>query len=149
MKINIKATGMELTPAIASYVNKKISSVGKYLEKENVDPVAQVEVGKSTQHHKSGNVFRAEIHITGGGLDLYAVSEMGDLYAAIDVVRDEIVHNAVQSKGKRETLARKSAEMMKNMMKGLTLSTTRGFYWGIERLKFKNLRNFKGFKKKL
>ena len=149
MKINIKATGMELTPAIASYVNKKISSVGKYLEKENVDPVAQVEVGKSTQHHKSGNVFRAEIHITGGAFDLYAVSEMGDLYAAIDVVRDEIVHNAVQSKGKRETLARKSAEMMKNMMKGLTLSTTRGFYWGIERLKFKNLRNFKGFKKKL
>ncbi len=119
MKINIKATGIELTPAISGYVEKKISHIEKYLDKKSgPDVVAQVEVGKSTRHHKAGNVFRAEVHITGAGLDLYAVSEMEDLYAAIDVVKDEIVHNLLQLKGKRETLARKGAKMMKSIMKG-------------------------------
>ena len=118
MKINIKATGIELTQAISNYVYKKISSIEKYLDKSNTDVIAQVEVGRSTRHHKTGNIFRAEVHITGMGLDLYAVSEMEDLYAAIDVVKDEIVHNVVQSKGKRQTLAKRGAGMMKNIMKG-------------------------------
>ena len=122
MKINIKATGIELTPAISDYVNKKVSSIEKYLNKGTNDAVAQVEVGRSTQHHKSGNIFRAAVHITGSGFDLYAVCEMGDLYAAIDVVKDEIVRNAVQLKDKRKTLARRGAEMVKNMMKGITNS---------------------------
>jgi putative sigma-54 modulation protein len=120
MKINIKATGIELTPAISSYVNKKIFSIEKYFDKGNKDVVAQVEVGKSTHHHKAGNVFRAEAHITGRGLDIYAVSEMEDLYAAVDIVKDEMIHGVVQSKGKRQTLARRGAEMIKNMMKGIT-----------------------------
>ena len=124
MKINIKATNMELTPAIATYVEKKISSIAKFFD-HNPDAVAQVEVGKSTQHHKSGEIFRAEVHITGAGLDLYAVSAMEDLYAAIDVVKDEIVHNAVQLKGRRQTLTRKGAEMMKNIMKGIINSFKR------------------------
>lgn len=120
MKINIKATGIELTQAISNYAQKKVSHIEKYFSGDSTDAVAQVEVGKSTRHHKTGNVFRAEIHITGAGIDLYAVSEMDDLYAAIDIVKDEIVHNIVQLKGKRETLARRGANMMKNIMKGIT-----------------------------
>ena len=139
MKINIKATGIELTPAISAYVEKKISSIEKFGGKAT-NATALVEVGKSTRHHKSGDVFRAEVHITGGGLDLYAVSETNDLYAAIDIVKDEIVHNMLQLKGKRETLARKGAGLMKNMMKGLSDSTAKGFSWGMERLKFKNFK---------
>jgi len=140
MKISIKGTRIELTPAISNYVQKKISSIGKYIDKDYVDTVAQVEVGKNTEHHKAGNVFRAEVHITGSGLDLYTVSEMDDLYAAIDTVKDEIIHNAVQLKGKRETLTRRGARAMKDMMKGLTHNTARGFSWGVERLKFKSFK---------
>jgi ribosomal subunit interface protein len=144
MKINIKATGIDLTQAISDYVYKRLASMDKYLDKHNSgDAVAQVEVGKNTKHHKSGNIFRAEIHIIGANLDLYAVSEMEDLYAAIDVVRDEIIHNALQLKGKRETLARRGASMMKNMMKGLSDSTAKGFSWGVEQIKFKSFKNKK------
>ena len=126
MKINIKATGIELTPAISNYVNRKISSVEKYLpaqtglDKGKTDIVAQVEVGIITKHHKTGNIFRAEVHITGSDVDIYSVSEQEDLYAAIDIVKDEVVRNIVQSKSKRLTLTRRGAEMLKNMMKGLT-----------------------------
>ncbi len=118
MKINIKATGIELTGAISEYVEKKVSSLDKYLE-SNQDAVIQVEVGKSTHHHKSGDVFRAEIHIQGAGLNLYADSEQSDLYAAIDLVRDDMVRNLTQSKGKKETLARRGGRMVKGVLRGL------------------------------
>jgi putative sigma-54 modulation protein len=125
MKINIKATGIELTPAISDYVHKKVSSLQKYLEKVS-DVVAQVEVGKSTRHHKSGEVFRAEVHLVGAGLDLYAASEQIDLYAAIDVVKDEISRNLTHQKGKRFALARRGGRMVKDMMKGLNPFKKRG-----------------------
>lgn len=117
MKINIKATGIELTPAISDYVHKKVTTLEKYIT--NDDAVAQVEVGRTTQHHKTGDVFKAEVHVTGAGLDLYAVSEHSDLYAAIDLVKDEIVRNTIQLKGKRESLSRRGGRMVKDMMKGL------------------------------
>lgn len=118
MKINIKATGIELTPAIAEYAEKKISSIEKFFL-TIPDVVAQVEVGKVTQHHRSGDIFRAEAHITGGGLDLYAASEQSDLYAAIDLVKDDLSRTLMHQKGRRLALARRGGQMIKDMIKGL------------------------------
>lgn len=118
MKINVKATGIELTPAISDYVDKKISALEKYFS-QSPDAVARVEVGRNTQHHKSGEVFKAEVHIMGSGFDLYAVSESTDLYSAIDIVKDEIARELTRVKGKRFALARRGGRFVKNMMKGL------------------------------
>jgi putative sigma-54 modulation protein len=143
MKINVKATGIELTPAISAYVDKKVSTLEKLLDPNITGVLASVEVGRVTEHHKSGSIFRAEIHLTGGGLDLYADSQQDDLYVAIDEVKDEILHSLSQSKGKKETLARRGSRVLKDMMKGLYSGTSKGLSWGVERLKFKNLRSFK------
>ncbi len=117
MKINIKATGIELTPEIQAYVEKKLSVVGKYLE-ANESLVAQVEVGKNSQHHQTGAIFRAEAHLIGGGVDLYALSEQADLYAAIDFLKDDLAHKLNHLKGKKQTLARRGGQMVKDMMRG-------------------------------
>lgn len=118
MKINIKATGIELTPAISDYVDRKISALGKILS-DNPDIVAQVEVGKTTSHHKGGEIFKAEVHLIGGGLDQYALAESEDLYAAIDKVKDEITSEVKRGKGKRFALAKRGGEAIKKMMKGI------------------------------
>ncbi|MBI2086892.1 MAG: ribosome-associated translation inhibitor RaiA [Candidatus Zambryskibacteria bacterium] len=125
MKINIKATNIELTPAISNYVNRKISTIEKYFENKP-ELVAQVEVGKFTQHHKSGDIFRAEVHVVGAGIDLYAASSQSDLYAAIDLVKDEIIRNALHFKGKRESIARRGARMVKDMIRGFNIFKKRG-----------------------
>ncbi len=119
MKINIKATGIELTLAISDYVYKKVSALEKYFI--NPDAVAQVEVGRSTQHHKTGEVYKAEVHVVGAGLDVYAVREAGDLYAAIDLVKDEIVQNTLQNKEKKISLTRRGARRVKDALKGLNI----------------------------
>lgn len=120
MKINIKATNIELTPAISAYVEKKVSSIEKYIP-ESVNAVAQVEVGKTTAHHKSRDVFRAEVHIIGAGLDIYAVTEQADLYAAIDIVKDEMTDKALHEKGKSKALTRHGARVIKDMLKGFNI----------------------------
>jgi putative sigma-54 modulation protein len=117
MKINIKATGIELTPAIASYVEKRVGSLEKYV-RATPDALFQVEVGKVTEHHKHGDVFRAEIQITGQGLDLYAAAEESDLTAAIDAVRDDVARTLTREKGRREALYRRGARAVKDMIRG-------------------------------
>jgi putative sigma-54 modulation protein len=134
MNINIKATNIELTPAISDYVDKKISSIYKYLQTADNDSdiIAQVEVGKSTNHHKAGDIFRAEVHISGSGLNLYAVAETEDLYASIDKVKDEISYEVKRNKEKRFALARRGGQMVKDMMKGASTQ--------VRRFKFKGFR---------
>lgn len=120
MKINIKATGIELTLAISEYVQKKVSSLEKYF-RSSPNAIFEVEVGKSTQHHKHGNVFRAEIHVSGQGVDVYAAAEEGDIYAAIDTVKDELARKLTHEKGRRFALARRGAQAVKDMVKGINI----------------------------
>lgn len=135
MNINIKATNIELTPAISDYVDKRINSIQKYLQggEEGSDIVAQVEVGKSTNHHKGGEIFRAEVLISGAGLNLYAFAETEDLYASIDKVKDEITYEIKRNKEKRFALARRGGQMVKDMMKGVTSQAKRFKFKGFRR----------------
>ncbi len=116
MRTNIKATGMELTEAIKSYVEKRLHKVEKLLALAE-DDVVRVEIGKMTAHHEKGDVFRAEITIQTGGHMYRAVSEKDDLYAAIDDARDELIREIKSKKGKGEALFRKGARRLKNVLR--------------------------------
>lgn len=118
MRIQIKATGIELTDAIRNYADKKLSALDKYFE-SGADPLISIEVGKTTRHHKSGNIFRAEVRISGGVADCYAVSEKEDLYAAIDEVKDEVGKELTTSKKKSLSLLKKGGAKIKSLIKRL------------------------------
>jgi len=118
MNINIKTTGISLTPSIASYINKRMESVKKLLENDS-SATCSFEAGKTTQHHKSGDVFRAEVHIVGARRDIYVESEQSDLYAAIDAVRDEVMRRLSSDKAKRISSIRRGGMAVKNMIKGI------------------------------
>jgi len=99
MKITIKATNIELTQSIRVEVERKIGELEKYIqgsEKQNSSGIgkplyeAWVEVGRTTRHHKKGDIFRAEIQMRLPGKSLRVESENIDLYQAIDEVRDEL-----------------------------------------------------------
>lgn len=117
MKTNIKVTNITLTPAISDYIEKKVDMLEKFFEGEEV--LARVEIGKTTKHHKSGDVFKAEVHLIFGGYDHYAVAERDDLYAAIDEVKDEIARGVTSKKKKTMSLIRRGGGQIKNIIKGL------------------------------
>ncbi len=131
MKINIKATGIILSDSIRDYVYKKISSVEKYF-KDSESVVAQVEVGKTTNHHKSGEVFMAEVKLVGAGQNIFVVEEAEDLYSAIDLVENELSRKIISTKGRHIRLLRQGERAMKYMMKGIVDTTSAG----LNRIKF-------------
>jgi putative sigma-54 modulation protein len=119
MNIRIHSVNFEVTPAIDDYVSKKISSLSKFLD-GNGNILCEVELGRTTGHHKSGDVFRAEINmVLAGGKQVYAVAEEADLYAAIDIVRDEAERVVVSQKSKRTTVFRRGAAQVKALLKRL------------------------------
>lgn len=134
MTINTKATGITLTPAISEYIEKKVNMLDKFFRgTENV--LINVEVGKTTRHHKSGNIFRAEIHIIAGGEEYYAVTETEDLYAAIDKVKDDIVRELTSKRKKALRLFKRGGAKLKDMLRGIRDIKNKG--WN----KIKNIRN--------
>ena len=116
---NIKATNMELTGAINDYVNKRLDGIKKFI-KETDKVIVQVEVGKTTNHHKQGDVFRAEFNVEISGTEFYTFSEKEDLYAAIDDAKEEIVRQITNNKNRKQTLFKRGAKSVKKMLKGMS-----------------------------
>ncbi|MDQ5922318.1 MAG: putative sigma-54 modulation protein [Patescibacteria group bacterium] len=114
---------MELTEAIHDYVEKKVTNLGKLLskmEEEGSDVLVNFEVGKSTNHHKSGEFFHTDCSINIKGKKFYASSDKEDLYEAIDDVKDSLFGEISQNKDKSLTLFHKGARKIKDMIKGVT-----------------------------
>lgn len=120
MNIKIRSINFDITPAIDEYISKKVSSLEKFLEVSE-GAICEVEIGRTTKHHNSGDIFKAEINLTQPGTkQVYAVAEEADLYTAIDVVRDEAERSIVSRKSKNITLLRKGSAKVKSLLKRLS-----------------------------
>lgn len=114
MNIIVKGSHMDLTDAIRGYVEKKVGTLEKFLD---INAKVEAEVGKTSNHHKQGDIFRAELNISNEGTMTFVKAEEADLYAAIDRVRDEAAHVLSSKKDKRQSLFRRGAQRMKNMFR--------------------------------
>jgi ribosomal subunit interface protein len=119
MATNIKATNMELTGAINDYVNKKIDSINRLVE-EFKEVNIYVEVGKTTNHHKQGEYFKAEFDVDIDGEKFFAACEKNDLYKAIDEAKDQVVRRIKSNKKRKSTLFKRGAISVKKMVKGIS-----------------------------
>ena len=91
MKINrIKGTGIDLTDAIKAAVENELATLDPMVERWGEAVAADVEVGKTSQHHHKGEIFRAEVNLTIPGKLLRAEDENEDLYIAIKNVADTL-----------------------------------------------------------
>lgn len=116
MTITIKATNIELTPALRDYAEKRLAGLEKYGPLNLVE----VELGKTTNHHRSGEIFRAEVMVTTAlGKIHRADTERTDLYEAIDVLRDESMRVLRSAKGRDTSLFRRGAQKIKRILKGV------------------------------
>lgn len=114
---------MELTPAIRDYVEVRVTNLGKLLSKmENGQDkiLINFEVGKNTNHHKSGAVFHSDCLINIGGKEFYSSSDKEDLYEAVDDVKSQLFSEISKNKDRKRTLFHRGARSVKKMLKGLS-----------------------------
>lgn len=116
MRIETKCTGIPLTDALRSYVESKLSRLGKFVHGQDAFHIS-VELAKTTAHHHKGDVYRAEANMNHDGALIRAEAISSDLYAAIDLLKEEATRELVNRKTKRESLARRGARKLKSLFR--------------------------------
>ncbi len=117
MNFIFRATNFSLTPNIQQYIETSLSSLRK-LAKSSADEVeTRVEIGRSTYHHKKGEVFFADVNLRVGKAVLRARSEAQSVYAAVDDVRDELRQELYKFKGKKETIFLRGARSVSKLFR--------------------------------
>ncbi len=89
MKINLKATKIEMTDAISNYVQDKMDMLDKYLGDTQVLN-CDVEVERIISGQNKGEIFRVEVNLEVPHDLLRVEKTESDLYKAIDKVRDHL-----------------------------------------------------------
>ncbi|NCB20868.1 MAG: ribosome-associated translation inhibitor RaiA [Clostridia bacterium] len=97
MQINIKATNIELTEAIANYVQTKVDMLEKYLGDLQVIN-CDFEVEKAVGGQNKGEIYRAEVNLQIPRELLRVEKTEADLYKAIDKVKDHMVSRIIDYK---------------------------------------------------
>lgn len=114
MRHTIKATNIEHTNAIDTYLLKRLAELNRILEPKERSEIARLEVGKTSLHHKDGKeVFFAEITFHVKKKDFRAVAKAGDLYEAIDAMRDKIIREVKRHHEVMRTNDKKGGREMK------------------------------------
>lgn len=92
MKLNIKYTGLDSTPAIQTYIEEAIGGLDKYLVRlvEKGAVVANVELARTTNHHQKGDVYHAECNLELPGRMLRSESDGSDPRVCVDEVVDRM-----------------------------------------------------------
>jgi ribosomal subunit interface protein len=115
IKLNIKATNFKLEPTIYDYIQDKIGNLDRFIEK--VDSVVQgwVEVGLTTKHHQSGNIYRAEVQIRLPGKSARSEATAKDIFLAIDAVKDELQIELKKYRQKKEAVSKRGGRILKKI----------------------------------
>lgn len=120
MQINVQAKGIELNKEVRDYLNKKLSHLEKYTLSSVEEAVINIELSKTTNHHKKGEIFKAEANIVFGGNTFFASKELDDVFKAVDAIKEDLERKMVQAKTRTQSLFIRGARSVKKMMKGLS-----------------------------
>lgn len=94
---------MDLSPATIDYINDKIQSLDKYVERfeEKGAINVEVEITRSSHHHKHGDVYTAHVNLVLNG-DTLRVEKTGeDVHALIDEVKDTLKGEVLKYKERK------------------------------------------------
>lgn len=116
---NIKTTNIKFTPEISDYLDKRLSHIEKLIDPNDTSVMCDVEIGQTTKHHQTGNIFKAEINLHIAGKQFRAEAEESTIFNAIDRAKDEIVRELRRFKSKRLRLLKRGGAKIKNLMRAI------------------------------
>lgn len=126
MNIIIKWTGIELSEPLEQQVHEKIGSLEKFMEENGEQATARVELAKTTEHHRSGEIFRAEVNLSLPRKQLRVEAEDDNLYKAIDEVKEKLAMRLGEYKKEKVLGARRKRRVFDNLKRISPLAWARG-----------------------
>ncbi len=118
MKYTTKATDMALSASVEEYVGKKMAALDKIAAHFDGMVKAEVEVGRTTRHHRTGDVFRVEIMIHVKKKDLRAEATGKTVLEAMDKAQEDMRTELERFKEKSVDSVKTGGRGIKKMIKG-------------------------------
>jgi ribosomal subunit interface protein len=108
-----------MTPAIKNYVEKEMAHLNKFVNPADKElPMCYVEIGKTTNHHKKGELFKSEFTVHIGGKSFRVESHEEDLYMALDKATEQMTEELKSFKDKKVSFMKRSGAKLKSFVKG-------------------------------
>jgi ribosomal subunit interface protein len=114
MNIKTYTHGIELTPSITDYIEKKLITIERLLQHAPPETFIEIDINKDAKHRK-GRGFCVELSILLPHKRLFASAGDDDMYAAIDEAKDEILSELKKQNTKRRDVVRRSAARAKRL----------------------------------
>lgn len=118
MEVQIKATNINLTDSINSYLHKRLQALDKLIDPKDTSVFCAVEVERTTRRHKAGEIYRSEINLHIAGHDFRAEARKEKLYDAIDETKNQMAKELSRHKDKQQKNIRKGGAAIKNVLRG-------------------------------
>ena len=109
MNLQITGKNLELTEALKSYVEDKIGGLAKFN-----DHITEIRVTLEDVREDHTEKFKATAQFQAGHEVLFTEEVAADMYAAIDIVKDEMERQLRDLKAKLETKQRKANAAMRD-----------------------------------
>lgn len=117
MQIHFKGTNYELPANISALAKRKVDGLTKYLGKDKENARAYVDLGKETEAHQNGNIWRADINFDVDGNRFYAKAVEDSIEKAIDVAVRELGSELRTARKRQQSLVKKGGSIIKSLMR--------------------------------
>ncbi len=117
MQTKIKTSGsVILSDELNAFIDKKVQKLAVFLKKDDA-AICEIEVGTTSAGQRTGDVYRAEVHVTFSGGDAYAEATTNTVHGALDRAVSEARRELRKKKGKDRDLMRKGAGEVKEFFR--------------------------------
>jgi ribosomal subunit interface protein len=119
MRHNIKFTNLDSSLAVEEAVAEKLSYLERYIPAESLDNVfTEVEVGRTTAHHRQGEILRAEINVRlADGTQLRAEAKSENIMAALEEAKEKMAKEMRRYANKKNSLLKKGGRVVKSFLR--------------------------------
>ena len=109
---------MVLSASAGEYIAKKMAALDKVAAHFDGAVTAAVEAGRTTRHHRSGDVFRMEIMVRIKKKDLRAEATGGTVFEAMDKAQEGMRTELERFKEKSVDSVKTGGRVIKKILKG-------------------------------
>jgi ribosomal subunit interface protein len=108
----------EVTPQVTAIAQRKLFALKKYLGKTDSITQVYVELGKSSEAHQNGSVWRAQINLDFKGKRYHADSQAERIRTAVDIAIKEIETELRRGKERNKSMIKRGGTAIKSFMRG-------------------------------
>lgn len=90
MKLPFKTTNFKITESVANFLSQRMANVEALIEKVGGVLGGWIEIGRTTRHHKKGEVYRAEAQIRLKRQSIRAEGVSNTIFGAIVEMKERL-----------------------------------------------------------